>query len=103
MKKRQLILVILASLTLVYPLAVLYAVQAYQSWSTEELEEIPEEARPYVETGSFIQSFWGGLTISFGTFIASSWVLLGIWRKKLKLLTILVLMIPSCSHAFSEC
>lgn len=94
MKKRGLIIAILVSLTIVYPLAAHYAIQAYQSWRNAGLEAYPEEMRPYVETSPFIQSFWGGLTVIFGAFIASSWLLVGIWRKKLMLLIIFVLLTP---------
>jgi len=90
MKKGQQIIVILASLTLIYPLTVYSFLQAYQSWRNAGLEGFPEELRPYVDTSPFIQSFWGGLAIIFGTFIAVSWLLTGIWRKELKLLIILV-------------
>jgi hypothetical protein len=85
MKRGALIITILAGLTLIYPLTVYYAIQAYQSWIDAGLERYPEELRPYVETNPFIGSFWGGLTIILGAFIACSWLLVGIWRKELAL------------------
>jgi hypothetical protein len=85
MKKRRLIIAVLVSLTLIYPLTVYYAIQAYQFWRNAGLERYPEELRPFVDPSPFIGSFWGGLTIIFGAFIACSWLLVGIWRKELAL------------------
>lgn len=88
------ILAILLIVTLIYPLTTYFAVQAYQSWRTALLERYPEGLEPTI--GPFIYSFWGVLTLIFGLAIASSWLLLGIWRKKLKLLALLLLlMLPS--------
>jgi len=94
MKKRELIIAILASLTLIYPLAVQYAIQAHKSWLNAGLERYPEKLRLHVDASPFIQSFWGELTTIFGTFIASSWLLIGIWREKLKFLIIFVSLVP---------
>ena len=89
MKKGRLIIAILVSLTLIYPLTTYYAIQAYLFWRDAGLEKYPEEFRSYVDPSPFIGSFWGALTIIFGAFIVCSWLLVGIWRKELAAISLL--------------
>jgi len=89
---------VLLTVTVIYPVALHLDIQRYEAWKQAELEKYPPEIAPYIDFNPYIAGTTGGLLITIlGTVIAGSWLLLGIWRKKLKLLAILMLLlvIPS--------
>ena len=84
-KLRSVAALLLVVTCVIYVIALVQSIRAYEVWKQVRLEEIPSHLRPYVDFGPYMDSPYGVRMIMAGALITLGWLTVAIILSKGKL------------------